>query len=362
MRLRLEPAKGSQAVIELPTPSGEVTVGRGDKCVVKFNKSYVSRLHATLFLERDRCFLVPMCGDATLILVNARATVPHQRVELRAGDRLNFVQNSEEFIYDVREAPGPAQAAPKAEDPPTASPPHKRPRSTDTADLTPPSDDGWRDFECVICHGVLAGCHGLPCGHVSCGICLEEWLAQKPTCPLCNAVVAPGTLIYPVRVVDTIIETRMEAVPGDAGARQRDEVDDWRERSEAWRRRRQTEFRTPAAPAAAAAPQAADRAPLPTLPPAAANRRMCVPLTIQRDTVTLRRTAPKDRRCKLVASGDHRIDPGKRRARPPATFDRTFDSGDKRRLPRALLRTRPSTWSTTATSSSSESVDGAAAR
>lgn len=39
---------------------------------------------------------------------------------------------------------------------------------------------------CAICHEWLAGAHALSCGHMFCGICLANWLAQKQSCPECR--------------------------------------------------------------------------------------------------------------------------------------------------------------------------------
>ena len=57
--------------LTIPVPSlgrSELSVGRGDRCIVRFTESYVSRNHARLVLEAGRLFLVPLSRDEPVAL------------------------------------------------------------------------------------------------------------------------------------------------------------------------------------------------------------------------------------------------------------------------------------------------------
>ena len=237
-KITFELVPSDETRLTIPVPHmgrSELSVGRGDRCIVRFTESYVSRNHARLVLEAGRLFLVPLSRDEALVSVDGVGTRKDQRVELRDGASLNFVKDAPEFAYTVRKkvpAPPPAEDAEMSEarasvdggkaksDAPMSSAKKRKAASTSSA---------WEeDYECVICSGVIAYCHCLPCGHTACGECLSNWLRTKRQCPECRADVPPSAVLAPVHMVDRIVEAKI--AKASAGERA-----DWAARAERWR-------------------------------------------------------------------------------------------------------------------------------
>ena len=41
-------------------------------------------------------------------------------------------------------------------------------------------------LSCPVCRDLLLASHTLKCGHIYCGLCLAQWLAKNPVCPICR--------------------------------------------------------------------------------------------------------------------------------------------------------------------------------
>lgn len=238
MSFSLEPRDAGQSVIPL---SGTVTFGRREGSTVRWADTYVSREHAIIEVRDDEVTLEPKARDHMLIRVNGQPT--GAKTQLKVGDVVNFVHTRPCFTYTLRvRRSSPITVLDDVDEPPAK-------RAKEEAEL----------LDCLVCHGLLAFCHVLPCGHVFCGGCLREWLRVNRQCPSCRGDVPANTPLPPVRVVDSLAELRAQS--GDLPAA---DVADWKERREDWRRTRPADGLR--APRDAAAPPSVPR-PMPPLPP-----------------------------------------------------------------------------------------------
>ena len=270
----LRPSTPSRSAIRV---KDGVTIGRNETNDVIWSAPFISRLHARLICDDDRLYLVPEASDETLIHVNHATTRKRVRRELVIGDIVHFIKDKDKYSYTVApyhpdvidlndddddddddevqvvEASTQELVVPKKRKR-SDTPPPPPPEEEDDADIKeatleePPTTAAGEmsqlgeDLECIICAGLLSFCHALPCGHVACGSCLLEWLGKNRQCPECRANVDPGTVLAPVHLVDRIIEKQLPQLPED-------DVRDYRERSDAWRRTRGSKLTVPASPA-----------------------------------------------------------------------------------------------------------------
>ena len=161
--------------IAIPSDGGEVVLGRGEACDVRFAEGFVSRTHATLEVNGGKCFLTPASSDAKLINVNAAGTKRGAPVELFAGDAVNFVKDEPSFAYRVERSADPAAAEPSVMEwafgeaaAPAAAPAAAEPSVLEWAfgeaaapAAAPPPSSGTKrrrraladEYECAICSG-----------------------------------------------------------------------------------------------------------------------------------------------------------------------------------------------------------------
>ena len=61
------------------------------------------------------------------------------------------------------------------------------------------------ELTCPICHGIIVDPVELPCGHPTCSECMNKWVANNSSCPVCN--VPTQELPRPVsRILRRILE------------------------------------------------------------------------------------------------------------------------------------------------------------
>lgn len=211
MIVTLEPRDAGQPVIQL---SGTVTFGRRQENTVTWEDTYVSRDHAAIEISDGKVTLEARARDPTLIRVNRQPTTAKK--ELKDGDVVNFVHGRPNFAYTLRvRRSSPTTVVDDVDERPA-----KRAKE---------SEEENELLDCLVCHGLLAFCHVLPCGHVGCGGCLRDWLHVNRQCPSCRHDVPADAPLPPVRVVDSLAELRAKS--GDLPAA---DVADWKERRDKW--------------------------------------------------------------------------------------------------------------------------------
>ncbi|KAJ8608486.1 hypothetical protein CTAYLR_005724 [Chrysophaeum taylorii] len=249
----LEPKESANDVIRLPANGDRLLIGRDLTNDVVWNSHVVSRSHAELLVDEGKAYLVPLSSDASRIRLNARPTTRGQRHELHHRDAVYFVGGLRQYAYEVRvRRPQPVDVirldhddddddtpveersaqvvVDEDKDAPTRDDAPEGKRRRVDAPSSREDDDDER-FECIVCTGILAFVHVLPCGHVACGKCLVKWLNTKRECPSCRAPVPAGAVLPPVHLLDNLVAEHVKGVDHE-------EMSDWQERCDEWRRHR----------------------------------------------------------------------------------------------------------------------------
>ncbi|KAG7528320.1 hypothetical protein FFLO_06231 [Filobasidium floriforme] len=95
----------------------------------------------------------------------------------------------------------------------------------DTARLEEMEDE----ITCPICMSIMVAVHALTtCGHTMCGGCVQEWLTDHDTCPICRTPTAKPPMV-PLLPMDRMIELYVRAQGEDWEGLQ-----GWKDRREAW--------------------------------------------------------------------------------------------------------------------------------
>lgn len=209
---RLEPRASELPVIRVPD-CGRVKIGRSPSNDVVWDFTFVSRRHAEIYGEDSKAYLVPLTN--ALVTLNEMPLMPDTRHELSQGDLVAFVRGKVEFLFEVcqRKTGGAKHGASSLA---TSSALKKRKVQ---------QQQRVEDLECPICNGLLAAARATPCGHVACAECLKACLARNRECPECRTPIKRGTDLYPVFLLDNLVEAYSRREDADPA-----EVQDYKKR------------------------------------------------------------------------------------------------------------------------------------
>ncbi|KAJ3062428.1 hypothetical protein HDU98_001704 [Podochytrium sp. JEL0797] len=235
--------KGDVVVIAVPPTQQRTPVKPGEKCRTPKASS------KTCFVYDVVEVAVP---DTQPIVSGCLPLPPQKQIDLTSDAHqtqsalqplpessavINLISDSEEETeQQQQQQPPPPVSDPKVAAPPSIAAPPPPPAPVAAPTPAPHAhilEQQREQLTCTICFTCLVAPHSLICGHVYCGLCIDDWIKTNRhacVCPQCRASIARDFTPVPNAMLATLVENLVPLFDAEEVEERKTRLEEWNTR------------------------------------------------------------------------------------------------------------------------------------